>query len=913
MYFRDRAVYRDAEHGSFIDPSQPAPHAVYYYEKTFHVTPERPKLSNTASLLLAPDLTGLQAPATGNEPNALQRCLPSVFGEDEEERPSSCQTACQKKCKCCGAKSGARRKFGLWEGVVVPALLGTFGVIMFLRIPFIVGQSGIWQVFLIMLVSTVITLITATSMSAIATNGKMKGGGAYFLISRNLGPQFGGVIGVLYSLGQAIAISFYLTGCAETLTQLAGAVLTGDPQWDVRLWSNLVLLFLLAMVLIGVAWVVRAQLVLLALLLFVVLSVLVGAAFPPAAVVPRNTTAFVGFSAQALAENTLPAYLNGDTFFSMFALFFPAITGTMTGANLSGDLQFPGRDIPRGTFIAIGFAMFVYLLLAVWCGATVFRTELDGSGGLYYDELIMTQMSFWSPLVYVGIFLATISSALNSLVGAPRIAQSFCKDKIFVGKFIEPIEAFLATGRKRTNDPIPLYFVTFLIAVGFNLIGDLNTIAPIISMFFMITFGLINLACFAGSIVKAPGWRPSFRLYHPWLSLSGAALCAVAMFLISWWAALVACAVGALLFIILAVWPPPVQWGPSGHAYQIAAAVDKALALQKIPLQANTWRPHIQVLVGSVEKEMALLKFSYDFNKGGGMVLALNVMKGEFREMLPLYSIECRGGYLTLQLSEVRKQGGKMKDHKRIFTMFYDVVIADTFRHGVQRHFFCSGVGKLKPNCFMIGFPERWRSSAHQKNEEYMNIVRDAFEIGQNCMVVRGAERINYTQLPTMYTDVWWLVDDGGFTVLMPWLLAQRKFWTGTKLRIFTVPGSLSIEHVAQTAANFEKLVSEFNIPASVHVEIPDPISDDEFYSYLQNTQVQFAPDVLERTKRYMLLAKLIKDNSADTGLLFCTLPFPPDEVVAENWLAWLDMISDMDLCTVFLRGNQQSLLKVFV
>ena len=143
------------------------------------------------------------------------------------------------------------------------------------------------------------------------------------------------------------------------------------------------------------------------------------------------------------------------------------------------------------------------------------------------------------------------------------------------------------------------------------------------------------------------------------------------------------------------------------------------------------------------------------------------------------------------------------------------MVVAETFRKGVQSNFFSSGVGKLKPNCFMIGYPESWQKKYHVENDEYMNVIRDAFEIGQNCMVVRGAQNIKYTQLPTSTTDVWWLVDDGGFTILMPWLMTQRKFWTGTKLRIFTVPGNLSIDQVAQTQDNFEKLVNEFRIPAS--------------------------------------------------------------------------------------------------
>lgn len=210
------------------------------------------------------------------------KCFPSVFGEEDTRKEEEEKlNYCQKKFKCCAPKKGPRKKFGLWEGVVAPSLLNIFGVIMFLRIPFIVGQSGIWQTFLIILVSNIITLITTSSMSAIATNGKMKGGGAYFLISRSLGPQFGGVIGVLFSLGQAIAVSLYLVGMAETLVDLLGSVMTGDLLWDIRLWAIIVLIGLLVMALIGVGWVIRVQIFMLFIMLFVILSVLIGAGLAP--------------------------------------------------------------------------------------------------------------------------------------------------------------------------------------------------------------------------------------------------------------------------------------------------------------------------------------------------------------------------------------------------------------------------------------------------------------------------------------------------------------------------------------------------------------------------------------------------------------------------------------------------------
>ena len=192
----------------------------------------------------------------------------------------------------------------MWDGVVAACLLNTFGVIMMLRVPFIVGNVGIWQAVIIVVSATILLIITTTSMSAVVTNGKMKGGGAYFMISRSLGPQFGGVIGVLFSVGQAIAVAFYLIGFAEALSSVLltynNFSLTGDPLWDARVWSIIALCILLVMVLIGVGWIIKMQLILLGALVLVILSILIGTAIGPMAYeneIAGNTTAFVGFSA----------------------------------------------------------------------------------------------------------------------------------------------------------------------------------------------------------------------------------------------------------------------------------------------------------------------------------------------------------------------------------------------------------------------------------------------------------------------------------------------------------------------------------------------------------------------------------------------------------------------------------------
>lgn len=919
----------------------------YYYEKTFVAGPKRPHLTATqrqmAEARVAPDILEVQE----ND---------GLLDEDKPTLMARVANLGKKVTSCCGHRGGGEnggaggdedlvegtkkskkkkkvpvKKYGMWDGVVAPCLLNTFGVVMFLRVPWIVGNCGIWQSVLIVLVATLLLLITAMSMAAVASNGKMKGGGAYYMISRNLGPQFGGAIGLLFAVGQAIAISFYLIGFAEALDATLIAdysfSLTGDALWNARVYAILALVVLLVMVLIGVGWIIKSQMILLAALVLVVVSIVIGTIVGPMAYeneIAGNTTAFVGFNGAVAANNTNPDFLPGQDFFTVFAIFFPAMTGLLAGANMSGDLRDPGKDIAYGTFISVAIASLVYILLLCLCGTAVTRTQDDGTGGLYFDSLIMGDMTLWYPLILIGVFAATLSSGLAGLSGAPRVAQAWAKDKIFVGSCIEPVERALAYGRKGTNDPVVGYFVTFLVALGFCMIGDVNSIAPIITQIFLVTFGLMNASCFLSDVSKTPGWRPSYQLYNPWISLLGTVFCVVAMFLLSWWAALLTVGIGGALLILQYARPPNVSWGPSGQAYQITKAVEQARNLRKIPFHAKTWRPHVLVLVKSVQEDEKLIVFSYHFTAGGGgLNLCGQVVLGEFRQMLPLHSLENAEGFRSLHFDMSKLVRGSLKTVSIKYTVFWEVVIAESLRKGVQNMCFSSGLGKLRPNTTMIAYPEGWRQESAAHLAEYMDIVRDIMEVGNNCMLVRGAERLSLTgPLPKGTVDVWWLVDDGGFSILMPWLLISQKFWGGCRLRIFTVPGNTSLDAVASLAANFQRMVEEFRIDAEVRVELPDEMDDSEYDRILERVDITVPPEERERMMRYFRLSKLMQTASSSAVLLFATLPFPRDEIPCNVWFTWLEAISNAHIFfdndavmppITFLRGNQQSLLSIYM
>ena len=510
--------------------------------------------------------------------------------------------------------------------------------------------------------ANVVTLLTSLSLSAITTNGIVQGGGAYFVISRNLGPQFGGAIGLLFFIAQAVATSLYVVGFAESVVDLyrkSGEPFTGDYGWDQRVIGLCTCVLLLGVALVGVGWVAKSQVFLLVILIATLVAVVVGAFFPdvPSEAANRDS-GFLGMSSAAFAENLGSRYivdpqtLTQQSLFSVFSVFFPAVTGIMAGANMSGDLADPSRAIPFGTLLGIAVTFVSYVIILWFLGATVVRctdpagtgfcdapdfgsaawaarlaADPDGAatlGGLLFDKLVISSVSLWEPLVYAGVFAATLSSALASLVGAPRILQALARDRLFdfdwffyfsqlpfpdrtakpsggrrragsVAEAGDKPEPASPTAAQESPEPIRGYVLTFVVACACVLIGELNFIAPIISQFFLLSYALVNYACVAASVSKAPGWRPKFRFYHPAFAAVGAVLCLVLMFAFDWLTALAAVLVAFAAHRYLDIVEPDVDWGTASDALRYLRAVRALHALSRVRTDLITDVHHAKV------------------------------------------------------------------------------------------------------------------------------------------------------------------------------------------------------------------------------------------------------------------------------------------------------------------------------
>ncbi|NXM66741.1 S12A8 protein, partial [Serilophus lunatus] len=369
--------------------------------------------------------------------------------------------------------------FGTWDGVFTSCMINIFGVVLFLRTGWLVGNTGI--VMGMFLVSFVILVALVTVMSGIGVCEKCSigNGGVYAMISTVLGGQIGGTIGLLYIFGQCVAGAMYITGFAESIAD----VLSLSNIWAVRGISLAVLLGLLGINLAGVKWIIRLQLLLLFLLAVSTLDFVIGSFTH---LDPEH--GFVGYSEELMFNNTLPNYSPGESFFTVFGVFFPAATGVMAGFNMSADLQKPATNIPLGSLAAIGTSWFLYIVFVFLLGAVCTRQSLR------YDFMIAEKVSLVGFLFLLGLYISSLASCMGGLYGAPRILQCIAQENVI------PMLAFLGRGKGPNKTPVAAICLTSLITMAFVFIGRVNVLAPIVTINFMLTYIAVDYSYFSISL-----------------------------------------------------------------------------------------------------------------------------------------------------------------------------------------------------------------------------------------------------------------------------------------------------------------------------------------------------------------------------------------------------------------------------
>uniref|UniRef100_A0A8C1PT77 Solute carrier family 12 member 2 n=1 Tax=Cyprinus carpio TaxID=7962 RepID=A0A8C1PT77_CYPCA len=831
-------------------------------------------------------------------------------------------------------------KFGWIKGVLVRCMLNIWGVMLFIRMTWIVGQAGIAYSCIIVIMATVVTTITGCSTSAIATNGFVRGGGAYYLISRSLGPEFGGSIGLIFAFANAVAVAMYVVGFAETVVELLinFDALMLDQINDVRIIGTITVILLLGISVAGMEWEAKAQIFLLFILVTAIFNYFIGTFIP---VESKEKFGFFSYDASILADNFGPDF-RGQTFFSVFSIFFPAATGILAGANISGDLADPQMAIPKGTLLAILITGLVYMGVAISAGACIVRdaTGMEsnvtlsglnctdaackfgydftscrpvGGGksackfGLHNDFQVMSVVSGFGPLITAGIFSATLSSALASLVSAPKVFQALCKDNIYPGI------AVFGKGYGKNNEPLRGYLLTFGIALAFIVIAELNVIAPIISNFFLASYALINFSVFHASLANSPGWRPSFKYYNMWVSLAGAILCCVVMFIINWWAALLTNVIVLSLYIYVSYKKP-----------------GENVVWDALTVSVSS-RPQCLVMTGAPNSRPALLHLVHAFTKNVGLMLCGHVRVSSRRP-----------NFKELNSDMLRYQRWLLNNSSKAF---YTPVVAEDLRQGTQYLLQAAGLGRLRPNTLVLGFKNDWRIGDIKEVETYINLMQWVSSSKRSPTVPLNVADQRLLDASQQFQqkqgkgtiDVWWLFDDGGLTLLIPYLIANKKKWKDCKIRVF-IGGKINrIDHDRRAMAT---LLSKFRIDFSDITVLGDintkPKSWNHFemmieqYKLREDDMEQEAAEKLKseepwritdnelelykaKSNRQIRLNELLKEHSSTANLIVMSMPLARKGAVSSAlYMAWLDTLSK-DLPPILLvRGNHQSVLTFY-
>ncbi len=710
--------------------------------------------------------------------------------------PLSSTTPISAKSDTAPAADPARGKLGTFGGVFTPSVLTILGVIMFLRFGFVTGQAGLYGMLAIVVIANVVSVLTTVSLSAIATNTRVKGGGDYYLISRSLGLEFGGAIGTVLFVAQSISVGFYIVGFTEALTQV-----TGDLFFPARIFgldlpaemvalapvtvgqivSTVVVLLLFAVAYKGADIATKLQYVIMAALTAALISFFWGAsqAFDPAQM--ELTTG------PAMGDDALP-------FWIIFAIFFPAITGFTQGVSMSGDLKDPAKSLPRGTFMAVGVSLVVYLVLPyVFAGAATREQLIQDPGAA-----TMKRIATFPWLIDAGVYAATLSSALASFMGAPRILRAMSIDNLFPGS------AFFAQARQPNAEPRRAICFTLVIALACIWAGDLNALAAVVTMFFLLSYGAMNFATFIEGFSRNPSFRPRFKIGGWRTSLAGALVCASVMLAIDPLATFVSVLVlmGLHRFLVHRDLDNPA--GDARRGFYVQRIKDYLIKLGERPAHPRNWRPVVIAVTRPGEDGRPIAQFAQAVGSGQGILTMAVVLRGTVQELVEERKVQ------LAQLERFVKTG---EQH-----FFYEVPIADSYSAGIRSLLMTHGIGRLRPNTLMLYWSDGQES-------EYLDVLSDATALSYNVILFHQQDSTSpfttesSANIPChgRQIDIWWRGrDNGSLSLLLAHLIRETRAWRGCKIRLLRIVRG--VDAMEASEREMVELIESSRIEATVMI-----------------------------------------------------------------------------------------------
>jgi len=657
-------------------------------------------------------------------------------------------------------------KLGTFLGVFTPTILTILGVIMYLRFGWVVGQVGLLKTLLIVLLANLISLLTALSLSAIATNSHVGVGGAYYMISRSLGVEIGGAIGFPLFFSQALSVTLYSFGLAESLKFVW-------PDVPVSSATFLIIVMVALLALRGANFALRTQIPILVLIGLSLLALTSGTIWGPVVNAVPDSVATV--------ENA--------GFWLVFAVFFPAVTGVMAGLSMSGDLADPRRSIPRGSVAATLVGLMVYLVVPV---LLYFSAD---SASLKADPLIWNRIALFGPwLILPGLWGAIFSSAVGSMLGAPRTLQALAIDRL--------VPHFLSDSTKAGSEPRLGMLVTLALSLAAVFLGDLNTVAIVATMFFLSVYGTVNLIAALEYLSGNPSWRPTLNI-HWTLSLLGGLGCFGVMVLIHWPATIFAIAVELTIWLLLKRRVRKESWGDVRRDLYETLIRWALVKLNDRPMTARNWRPHILVFVSNVEKRLDLARFGSWFAENRGVVSICELYHGDILE-------------LGVDVRERQKQIDTVLKANSIIA-FGEVNIVQNIVRGVLTVAQSNGIAGMESNTVLVGWPDD-----RQRLIDFLKVIRPLKHLNQSMIIGKTNPLASFHEGQVQEIHVWWggLKRNGDLLLLLAYLLTRNPEWRNARIRILSIASNELMK--GQTERFLAQLIPEIRIKAEVEVTVKD-------------------------------------------------------------------------------------------
>lgn len=659
--------------------------------------------------------------------------------------------------------------------VFLASISTILGAILFLRFGYAVANVGLWGALLVILLGHLVTIPTVLAVSEIATNRRVAGGGAYFIISRSFGTSIGGAIGVALFLSQAISIAFYLVAFAEAFQPVYEAIgvqygFAVDPRM-VSVPATLVMLGL--MLSKGADLGVRALWVVCIILGVSLIMFFLGSG--PLEIRPDGL-------------NLTSKVDSPDSFSKVFAICFPAFTGMIAGLGLSGDLKNPQKSIPAGTTAATLTGMVVYALVAVKLAQHATPEALNS------DQFIMTQIALWGPAIFIGLGAAALSSALGSILVAPRTLQALARDGVLPSPKLNEL---MGAGRGDQDEPVNAALVSGALALVFVLIGDVDSISQILSMFFMVTYGALCTVSFLEYFAGNPSYRPTF--HSRWyISLLGAMMCGLMMIQMSAFYAFVSAGLMVLIYIALKHTRSEERGLAAiflGTMFQLTRRLQISLQKSRRTSDGTDWRPSLVAITRNGEKRLGHFDLMRWICQRHGFGHFIQYIEGEYS-----FDAEIRARVVAeglVRRTQISRAG-----------IFVDTLISPSYELALTQTLQLPGISGLPNNTVLFEF-DRDRP---EELGEIVKGVRIASASKFNTCVLRSTiYRFGYrSSIHIWLTDADY--ENASLMILLSYIIVGHPDWRNAEIQLFTCFAASKAE---EERNRLDEMMREGRLPIS--------------------------------------------------------------------------------------------------